>query len=298
MDFEAFSILLSPVIVVDFNGNIVYSNEACKTTFGLGPNQMAKRIFPKFLNPQVEISFDLSSLKEPTRYTDVEFDTGRAKGSILYALQPIKASDGTPYVMVAFFDDALERGLLKKYRDEKENSGELYKTSITDELTQMNNVRYFKTRLEEEVTKTLGGSGQFSLAIFDIDRFKSVNDTYGHLVGDQAIKVVATQMKASVRPTDLIARYGGEEFVALFVGAGAKEALLAAERIRANISNSTIDTEKGPLRLTCSAGISVFPLDATDSVSLLEKADLALYKAKNTGRDRAIVFNSMPSAEG
>ncbi len=119
----------------------------------------------------------------------------------------------------------------------------------------------------------------------DLDHFKNVNDTYGHLAGDAVLREAARRMRASTRIYDEIGRYGGEEFVAVAPGCDVSSALNLAERIRATIGEDTIDTFDAPIPVTASLGVAMNG-EGRDAGSLIRAADAALYKAKNTGRNR------------
>lgn len=132
-----------------------------------------------------------------------------------------------------------------------------------------------------------------SVLIFDLDRFKDVNDTFGHLVGDQAILAMANLLKAELRDYDSVARFGGEEFVALLPKTDADAAFHVAERIRAQVLRIRLETgvEPGP-RLSVSVGLACFPEFGGSMDQLLQSADTALYTAKNSGRNRVVVSTS------
>ena len=140
-----------------------------------------------------------------------------------------------------------------------------------------------------------------SMLFFDIDHFKQINDTFGHLMGDQALKKMIAAVCAEMRSADVIGRYGGDEFVILLPQTSAQEALPFADRIHASIAAIRLNTEKGPLTLTVSIGIaqtihentSIFAQETAqmDTVeSLLLRADQALYAAKQAGRNRTVIF--------
>jgi diguanylate cyclase (GGDEF)-like protein len=122
--------------------------------------------------------------------------------------------------------------------------------------------------------------------MMDIDNFKHVNDTYGHLIGDRVLKEIAVTIKNTCRNIDVPARYGGEEFTVILPETAAKDATIIAERLRKNISKIEIPIDdKITLKATVSIGISEFPSSATDSETLIKTADDALYKSKNDGKN-------------
>ncbi|MBO8170224.1 MAG: diguanylate cyclase [Thermoanaerobacteraceae bacterium] len=164
--------------------------------------------------------------------------------------------------------------------------------SIRDALTGLYNRREFQRRLKEEVERTRRHGGSFSLLMLDADHFKTINDTYGHQVGDEVLRVMATLICREVRPVDQVARYGGEEFAIILPETSASGALVLAERIRNVIANQAITVSQGQvLNLTVSIGVAAFPEDARSEEELIDAADQALYAAKHAGRNRACQFN-------
>lgn len=158
--------------------------------------------------------------------------------------------------------------------------------SVTDGLTGLWNLRYFQQRAEEEVERAERFGHALSLAIMDIDRFKSVNDEHGHLVGDQVLVEVARRVSGEVREVDTVARYGGEEIVIVLPETDLNGARLTAERIRAAVGADGIETDAGPVGVTVSLGVSGYPMHGRTASELLRSADQAMYAAKQGGRDR------------
>ncbi len=157
----------------------------------------------------------------------------------------------------------------------------------TDGLTGLLNHRTFMEKLAEEYKRLNREPRPFSILLMDIDKFKNVNDKYGHPVGDVAIKAVAKVMKDAARSSDFIARYGGEEFAVGMVDTDCKGAEQMGERIR-KVLEKTLVTRvfDGELRITVSIGVSSFPLDTKNTADLVTMADTALYQAKRSGRNR------------
>lgn len=158
--------------------------------------------------------------------------------------------------------------------------------SVTDGLTGLWNLRYFQQRAEEEVERAERFGHALSLAILDIDRFKSVNDEHGHLVGDQVLVEVAERVSGEVREVDTVARYGGEEIVIVLPETDLNGARLTAERIRSAVGAEPIETDAGPVRVTVSLGVAGYPMHGRTAGELLRSADQAMYAAKEGGRDR------------
>jgi diguanylate cyclase (GGDEF)-like protein len=166
--------------------------------------------------------------------------------------------------------------------------------AVTDGLTGVYNRRHFFTLATTALHDAARLETALSAVMLDIDHFKRVNDTYGHPVGDQVIKAVATRLASVTRGSDLLARYGGEEF-ALVLTQPADDATHVAERIRAAVAGDPIDTDAGPITVTISVGVAHRAHDDTNAGTLLGRADIALYQAKEQGRNRVIVHGREPN---
>ena len=155
--------------------------------------------------------------------------------------------------------------------------------AFTDHLTGLANRRRFERQLEREVTRTLRYGRPFCLLLLDIDRFKDVNDTYGHEVGDEAIRRLAIILQAGTRGIDTAARIGGEEFAVILTETDFEGGLEVAERLRLAIKTAEVPTVG---HMTASFGVAEFPLSAQTGRELIAIADAAMYEAKRQGRDR------------
>jgi diguanylate cyclase (GGDEF)-like protein len=142
------------------------------------------------------------------------------------------------------------------------------------------------TCLSEEIARALRYEHPFSIMMIDIDHFKQVNDSYGHLVGDFVLKRMVRLFEEHMRLTDTIFRYGGEEFIILLPETEKNEALLVADRLLDTIRSHTFDCDGNRVRITISIGSTMFPEEARDIPSLIGLADRRLYRAKKKGRDR------------
>jgi diguanylate cyclase (GGDEF)-like protein len=139
-----------------------------------------------------------------------------------------------------------------------------------------------------------------SIALVDVDRFKDINDSYGHLVGDAALRTIATLLGDHVRTYDVVGRYGGEEFLVVLPACGLQDAFEVAERMRAHVARQSIPTSAGPLSVTISVGVASGAGDVVDVTGLIFAADKALYKAKHRGRNRvlgALGLDRVPCSE-
>ncbi|MFA6217367.1 MAG: GGDEF domain-containing protein [Candidatus Omnitrophota bacterium] len=162
--------------------------------------------------------------------------------------------------------------------------------AITDTLTNVFTRRHYLERLQGEIDYSTKLNYCFAYLMLDVDHFKGFNDHYGHLVGDAILKEVAKVIKDNLRQIDMVGRYGGEEFSVILTQTDRDGAVLAAERIRQSLEASSTKIYDEELKVTISIGISVFPDDSREMDSLIEKADAALYKAKEAGRNQVRVW--------
>ncbi len=154
-----------------------------------------------------------------------------------------------------------------------------------DRLTGLWNRPAILEILHRELARAERQGGALAVIMVDLDHFKEVNDTYGHLAGDAVLREAARRMRSSLRIYDEIGRYGGEEFVVVVPGCGVSAALSLAERIRATVGQDPIDTFDAPILVTASLGVAMNG-EGSNADSLIRAADAALYKAKNAGRNR------------
>lgn len=162
--------------------------------------------------------------------------------------------------------------------------------AVTDDLTGLYNRRYFDRHLNILLGKAQEQERNLAVMILDIDHFKSVNDTYGHDVGDVVLKEFSARVKRNIRGVDLACRFGGEEFVVLMPDTDVSNAELVAERVRQAIGEKAFDINaQRPLTVTVSVGVSFNETGADTPESLIKRADLALYRAKREGRNRVIL---------
>jgi diguanylate cyclase (GGDEF)-like protein len=145
-------------------------------------------------------------------------------------------------------------------------------------------------RYMEEFERAKKFGLKFSFLMIDIDNFKKINDTYGHLVGDAILREIAKMIRASIRQIDFIARFGGEEFSVVLTDTDKTGAIMVAERINSRISRHPVKVFDELLSVNISIGVAAFPENAIHSDVLIEIADKALYKAKISGRNRASWF--------
>ena len=222
---------------------------------------------------------------------------------------PVKDGDRYRGVMVTFDDvtqleeknDQLEDmlGMLKKSRDEiRRQNRELQILATRDPLTNCLNRRSFFEKYEAIFESARRNGQQLACIMVDIDLFKSINDRYGHLKGDEVIRTVAQTLQSSLRTSDTICRYGGEEFCIALVGVEREQAIATAMRARANIESISFAElfDEACLRITASFGITTIDEHVVDFAQFIDRADQALYISKNSGRNRVTMWDAHTDA--
>jgi len=169
---------------------------------------------------------------------------------------------------------------------------ELKARARTDDLTSLPNFRAFREHIDGEIDRAARYESRFGVLVLDLDRFKSYNDTYGHLAGNDALQRVARAIRETVRSVDFPARYGGEEFAVILPEIEAAAVAMIAERVRAAIE--ALPAPAGGAKVTVSIGAAIYPIDGASAEALFKTADERLYEAKERGRNR-VVTSSPPA---
>jgi diguanylate cyclase (GGDEF)-like protein len=190
----------------------------------------------------------------------------------------------SPFLLVAYVTSMLAADILHAKK-------RITLLSQTDDLTGLLNMRAFNLVLEKEIARVSRHTQPFTVIMIDVDGLKIVNDRHGHSTGNRLIKLIAQSIKDCIRTSDLLARYGGDEFVILMSHTGTEQARIAAERIRAAIHNLSFDMKGTRISSTVSVGIASFPESVEEASEVLDKADLALYRSKQGGRDRVTYYD-------
>jgi len=169
----------------------------------------------------------------------------------------------------------------------------LSKQALRDALTNISNYQSFHEYIEKEMTRAKRYGHKLSLIIADIDNFKTINDTYGHLAGDHILKVVSNCLQNALRSSDIVARYGGDEFAIILPETSKIDTMITAERLRENIASLKLEYDNRSLSATISLGITSFePSKEVDKTELIKEADFALYQAKKAGKNTSKFFDS------
>jgi len=201
-------------------------------------------------------------------------------GAYDYLLKPLEELD----VLIA----SVQRALQKRQLEAKNSLliKELEEMAIKDPLTGLYNHRHLHKCLNEEMARSSRYHHKFLALMADVDHFKKVNDTHGHLFGDFVLKRVANLLDDNLRLTDTVFRYGGEEFFAILPETEKKEGLTVVNRLLDCIRSHDFSCDGHTARITFSIGLALFPDEAQDSSGLIGLADRRLYRAKKAGRDR------------
>jgi len=176
---------------------------------------------------------------------------------------------------------------------------EIRQLAFYDPLTTLPNRRLLQERLHQTVIHAKRDHNRLAVVFLDLDKFKPVNDAFGHTAGDELLRAVAQRLKACVRESDTVARIGGDEFVVLLPAiAGAQEALAIAEKIHETLKQPFTLSEGHQVSISSSAGIAIYPEHGRDEATLTSHADAAMYQAKTAGRDRSVLFQAAELSTG
>ncbi len=222
-------------------------------------------------------------------------DMGSTNGTFVndepvFAPRPLRDGDrvrlGTTTILKFSYPDELEERFQRQ----------MFESARRDGLTGAYNKRYLKERFEAEFAFALRHRTPLSVLLLDLDHFKRINDSFGHLAGDAVLREVARRIQANVRREDVFARYGGEEFVILSLGTPLDGGVRFAERLRRRIAATAVEHEERAIAVSASIGVACGPGPrAGTPTELLEAADAALYRAKRMGRNRVEAAHALRS---
>lgn len=270
------------------------------------PLEREEVILGRALEADVRVNDSKVSRRHARILTVTDSETGKTE----YVLKDLNSRNGTLLNGQKIADETLNHGdkitigeniLRFEMLDEidREYQRQIHRLLSHDDLTGLLSSRSFFSELRREVAKSKDAKKPFCVLMMDIDHFKSVNDTYGHLTGSKTLEELGICIMSILRSGDAAARFGGEEFAAFLLDAELAQGLVAAERIR----HETEKTEFSVVRkakpsekhnITISIGVAAFPSDSTDPIELVEMADSALYRAKREGRNRVCAYRDVP----
>ena len=251
------------------------------------------------LHARISSSIDAKTNQTSYRITDL----GSTNGTLVNGekVTDVPLSDGDKIVIG---DHLFRFDLLDEI--DREFQQQIHRLIAHDELTGLLTSKSFFSELRREAARAEAESRPFCVLMMDLDHFKEVNDTYGHLVGSRTLEETGRVIKEALRAGDVASRFGGEEFAAFLLDANYAQALVAAERVRVAVENerfpvTRMDSPESDAfhQITISIGIAAYPDDATDPIHLVELADSALYRAKRSGRNRICAYRpSLAVTEG
>jgi len=302
---ETFLILDS---ILDFDSSAVFFNSAddkkkkkitfCSNQPQTTLNNLAKDFFEELFGSETKTDITIESIKRPDEEAEIEQHqtslivpikmSGQLIGAIgIYSHKKIDYQKQKTFGIIV--------SELKMLMQIKHLHSKTKLLTIIDPLTNLYNRRYYKEVIEREFSRAKRYKSDLSIAMFDIDNFKKINDTYGHQFGDEVIKKSAEIILKSLRNTDFAFRYGGEEILAVLTNSSAEQAYIPIERIREKLEKYPFEVNGKPVTVTISVGISSLETNATSAEILTNQADNALYDAKNSGKNKVLIAQQATS---
>ncbi len=229
-------------------------------------------------------------------------------GNVWRALLPLNVGDDPIGILQVSFERSVDSseipvltGLARALATAVRNGQTFEKTkklTFTDDLTALYNSRFMALYLDRELKRCRRTRASLSLLFMDLDGFKSINDTHGHLAGSRTLVEVGAVLEETVRDADILIRYGGDEFVILFPETPLAGGLIIAERIRQVIgATKFLESQKIEARVSASIGLAAYPESADDVRGLISRADQAMYQAKSLGKNRVVVASPLGSPD-
>ncbi len=296
------------VFILDESMNVQFWNKFMATNSGINPSQVVgKNLFDTFpqlpqrwLQRKVKSVFMLKNFAftswEQRPYLFQFAHNRPVTGGMEFmsqdlTLMPVKDENGEVTSVCICLFDVTDVAIYQTMHKAAMNKLEM--VSRVDGLTQLYNRSHWQSRLNEEFSRAARYDSPLSLIMFDLDHFKSINDTYGHLGGDAVLTTVARIVRESVRENDIPGRYGGEEFGVILVNTDEEGAKVVAERIRSTIEATAIPYEEGEISATASLGIAAYVPGIDDAEELIANADGALYYCKEHGRNQVSLYSNV-----
>jgi len=270
---------MMPILVLDRKNNVGLENKAAIDFFG--KSIMDRNIASYVLlegRPPIQSFFDEGFEDE---LMTVETPLGVRTCEMMLTVEKDRLGD-------TLFKVAIIRDKTESFRMDS-----LLDKALTDELTGARTRRYFMEVAEEELIECIGNEKQYSVIMIDADHFKDINDTHGHPVGDEVLRILVSRVRNLLKADTLLARYGGEEFVVSLPDISWEDAVGTAERIRSGIEYDTFRVNEHEIKVTISLGVASLNDDATSIANIISNADKALYKAKQTGRNRVVYYDEV-----
>ncbi|KAF0189159.1 MAG: diguanylate [Desulfobulbaceae bacterium] len=278
------------IYLVDTKGALLFANPEAEKLLGYGIEEMAGKIILHAIHKQVadgtlfapEETRLLHAIANGQTYNDNDCVFTCKSGRLMpvsLACRPVVTGDSLEGAVLAFHDISEQ----KKYQESLHKINALLDMQAsTDGLTGIYNRAKFSKLLKVEIARAARYGSAMSILMFDIDKFKDVNDTYGHQSGDKVLIEMARAIHHNIRSTEIVARWGGEEFIIIAPGCGLEQGRQLADILRLKVEQTAFSV---PRKITVSFGVAVFRADDTE-ISLTNRADTALYRAKENGRNR------------
>lgn len=278
------------VYIADRERRISYWNNTAEFLTGYRSDEVVgKRCSDNFLTHGEDVGCLLCEGDCPLRRT---IEDGRLRRADVYfrhrgghrvpvevRVAPIRGTASEVVGVIELFNDN------SRQRAVRERARELARFAFLDPISQVGNRRYLEQQLSQYLDKHSKSGAPFGIILADLDEFKKINDTYGHVAGDSTLVAVARTLANCLRASDVVGRWGGDEFMAILPGVSREALARACEKFRRLVAQSTVRVDRSEVRMTVSVGAAIVaPGDSPES--LLNKADQRLYNSKQSGRNR------------
>jgi len=274
-----FSSIMVPILVLDRKNNIGLENKAAIEFFG--KSIIEENIASNILldgKPPIQSFFK---------------DSFRSELITVNTPQGIRTCEMMLTVERDRLGDTIFKVIIIRDKTETFYMDSLLDKALTDELTGARTRRYFVEMAEEDLIDCINNDLEFSVIMIDADHFKDINDAHGHPVGDEVLRILVSRIRNTLKADTLLARYGGEEFVISLPKISPEDALSTAERIRVSIENDTFMVNNIEIKVTISLGVASLSFDASSISTIIGNADKALYRAKETGRNKVVYIDDV-----
>ncbi|OHD09191.1 MAG: hypothetical protein A2086_10790 [Spirochaetes bacterium GWD1_27_9] len=295
------------IVITDLDGNITYVNPKFISLTGYNFLEL-KGKNPRILKTEHTPSSVYKNMWHIISSGGIwtgEFLNKKKNGELYWeraAISSIKNTEGKIINYIAVKEDITQQKLIEialqtsnhkleeNIKEIEKLKNQLYEQAIRDPLTKLYNRRYLEERIDLDFQTAARTKINLSIAMLDIDHFKSINDTFGHDAGDIVLTNLSKFLSNSIRKTDFIYRYGGEEFLLVFIDCDVKSAKILSEKIRMNFSEYISEIDNHKIKVTLSIGISSYPQQGNDFHKIISNADEALYISKNSGRNTVTIW--------
>jgi diguanylate cyclase (GGDEF)-like protein/PAS domain S-box-containing protein len=277
------------VTYLDSDLRFLYANRSYLESFGATPEEVAGRKLSEIAGAEAE-ALVRNRLDELRAGQPVTFERDRIDGAgnvSHYEVRIVPQRDVEENLVGLFtvIQDVTERAVTARLFEQ---------LALSDPLTNLPNKRLLLDRIERAIAQLSRRDGFSAVLFVDLDGFKAVNDTMGHTEGDRLLQMVATRLRACARASDTVARFGGDEFVVLLEGCRTPGDAGSIARKMAVALSQPYGLAKGNADISCSIGVAMHPRDGKDPEALLQRADAAMYRAKQAGKNRVVLYDEAP----